>query len=290
MFVRGNSFRDVKSYFQERLSVKFSENELKIMLRTLIAERLKISEQNLIGMEDLKFSESDLLYFHNCQKRLAADEPFQYVVGNTWFCDLQLKTDKRALIPRPETEELVAWAIESLKEVKSPKIVDLCSGSGCIALALKRQIPEASIGAFEFSAEAIELIKENLIETKIDISIIEGDALEEATYQMFEDETFDCWISNPPYIPHSDKKLMEQNVLAYEPHIALFVENESPLVFYRAIGKQAMIKLKKGGLLFFEIHEDLAKDVRALLSEQGFVNIELRKDLQGKDRMIKATK
>ena len=290
MFVKGNSFADLKSYFHERLSSKFSENELKLMLRAFVAERLGVEEQSLIGMDDLKFSESDLLYFHNCQKRLNANEPFQYILGNTWFCDLKLKTDHRALIPRPETEELVMWVLESIREREFPKILDVCSGSGCIALSLKHKLPDSSIWALELSNDAVELINDNCKITNQDLAVIQGDALLAETYELFEDESMDCWVSNPPYIPHNDKFMMEQNVLDFEPHMALFVEDNDPLVFYREIASEAYHKIKIGGCLFFEIHEELAIDVSDILSNAGFVNIEVRKDLQGKNRMIKASK
>lgn len=290
MFVKGNSFADLKSYFYERLSSKFSENELKLMLRAFVAERLGVEEQSLIGMDNLKFSESDLLYFHNCQKRLNANEPFQYILGNTWFCDLKLKTDHRALIPRPETEELVMWVVESIREREFPKILDVCSGSGCIALSLKHKLPDSSIWALELSTDAVELINENCKITSNDVIVIKGDALVAETYDLFDDESMDCWVSNPPYIPDGDKSFMEQNVLDFEPHMALFVDDNDSLVFYRKIALEAYKKLEPGGYLFFEIHEELSNGVSDILSHVGFVNIDLRKDLQGKYRMIKASK
>lgn len=290
MFVTGNSLVDVKKYWQNRLGDKFSESELKRMLKELVEKRLNLDHFSLVGNDSIKFSESDLLFFHNCQKRLNADEPFQYVLGTTWFYDLKLICDPRALIPRPETEELVQWVIETNQSQKLDRILDLCSGSGCIALAIQSQLPESTVEAIELSPEAIGLINENIKQTGVKIHVTQGDVLADQTYLRYEENSFDCWVSNPPYIPQKDKVLMHRNVLEFEPEMALFVENENPLLFYRQIGIFALKYLRKGGCLLFEIHENLAEDSITLLKSMGFVNIELRKDLQGKDRMIKATK
>jgi release factor glutamine methyltransferase len=155
---------------------------------------------------------------------------------------------------------------------------------------VKNKLPNSEVKAMELSKEAISLLQENIAHTEIEIDTILGDALQEETYKGLKMSSFDCWVSNPPYIPNSDKKLMHQNVLGNEPHMALFVEDEDPLIFYRRISMIAKDYLKKGGFLFFEIHEGLGNEVISLLKGIGFVNIELRKDLQGKDRMVRATK
>jgi len=289
MFVIGNEFSDVKSYFQEKLNAIFSEREVKSILKDTVCNRLDNSNLSYIDLLPLRFSESDLLYFRSVIKRLLNNEPFQHVIGYTWFCDVKIKCDERALIPRPETEELVVWVVEQLDDCKNLRIVDLCAGTGCIGIALKTQLSAANITLVEYSQDAIGLLNDNLKENKMDLPVVELDVLNSSDYN-FPLNSFDCWVSNPPYIPTIDKLKMHENVLNFEPEMALFVPDEDPLLFYREIAKNGLLFLKNEGLLFFEIHEDLGQETMALLNELGFVNIELRKDLQGKDRMIKAQK
>ena len=268
MFVKTNTIKAVKAYFQERLVGFFTESEIKFMLKEAVIERLKLSSSDYLLGEEQLLSESDLLFFRSIVKRLLQNEPFQYIMGKTEFFGLEIKTDKRALIPRPETEELVQWVTESIQKDQGYQIADICAGSGCIALGLRSFFHNSIITATDISLETLELAKEKELPIN----------------------SFDCWVSNPPYIPINDKMKMEKNVLEFEPELALFVENEDPLVFYREIGKNALVHLKPEGLLFFELHEDLASETMRLITDLGFVNIELRKDLQGKDRMLKAQK
>jgi release factor glutamine methyltransferase len=288
MFVQGNALKDVKVYFSSKLSDKFSRSELNLMIKLIIIKRLNISDSDYLFGDNLRFSESDLLYVRDVVKRLLANEPFQYVLGEVEFYGVLLKIDKRALIPRPETEELVDWVIASTGKMVDPKIMDLCSGSGCIAFALKSVQNSADIFAVELTEEANELIRENSVFTGIELKQYRIDVLDAHGFDEFKDDSFDCWVSNPPYIPEDDKTFMTENVLAHEPHVALFVENSDPLIFYREIAMKAKRFLKHEGLLFFEIHEGLGKEVVELLSSLGFVNIELRKDLQGRNRMVRA--
>jgi len=169
-------------------------------------------------------------------------------------------------------------------------MMDLCAGSGCISFGLKSILRDSRVVAVELSKEAISLIEENKLETKLSIDIVEGDVLKPESFSSFEKESFDCWVSNPPYIPSKDKAKMHKNVLDFEPGMALFVENELPLVFYKEIAESAKEYLKESGSLYFEIHESYGSEMVSLLENLSFVNIELRKDLQGRDRMIKAQK
>ena len=290
MFVQSNDLKGIKSYFYRELSEKFSESEINLIVKVTVCNRLNISSNEYLLVRSQKFSESDLLHFRSIVKRLKNDEPFQYVVGSTEFFGLEIKTDHRALIPRPETEELVSWALELYDLNSAASMMDICGGSGCIALALKDNLPNAKVSILEFDKAALSLIRENMEILDLDIQIIEGDALTSEVYRVLKPGTFDCWISNPPYIPFKDKSKMARNVLDFEPGIALFVEDDAPLVFYRSIAREALLYLKNEGRLFFEIHEDLKEEVVALLTELGFVNIEVRKDLQGKYRMVQAIK
>lgn len=293
MFVQTNTVKSVRAYLKERLRDRFSENEIKIIGNESICQRLGLIPSDLIGVDDQLLSESDLLYFRSIVKRLLNNEPFQYIIGNTHFYGLELKCDKRALIPRPETEELVDWVKEKFPSSFEGSIVDLCTGSACIALAVKSQFPNANVFATDFSKEALELAMENAENNKLTIQFYDFDAREKEAYKVLDTGTgqgFDCWVSNPPYIPLKEKLSMDENVLNHEPHIALFVTNEDPLLFYRVISNVAKERLKSKGVLFFEIHENLSNDVIDILINNGFVNIELRKDLQGKSRMLKAEK
>lgn len=286
MFVQTNSVQAVKAYFKERLQNQFSESEMKAMLKVAICERLKLSSADYLLCDSNLLSESDLLYFRSIVKRLQNNEPFQYIIGQTEFFGLELKCDARALIPRPETEELVEWVME----VAAPEntLIDFCTGSGCIALALKNQLPKATVYGTDVSKEALELSKENANSLNLDVSFIQHDALSDQLPSTLTEQSIDIIVSNPPYIPELDKQEMQANVLDFEPHLALFVENDNALIYYKAIASQAVRLLKKNGLLFFEIHERLAVETKEAIEALGFVDVEIRKDLQGKDRMIKA--
>lgn len=290
MFVQGNTLQDLKTYFQRRLGERFSASELQLIVKEVVCKRLKMNYSDYFTNRNIRFSESDLLYFREVVHRLLADEPFQHVTGETEFYGLVLATDKRALIPRPETEELVDWICAEYAGFESVKLLDACSGSGCIALAVKSTLKDAQVVAVEFSAEALSLIRENMQKTGLTVRVEEMDVLRENCFSGFEQESFDVWVSNPPYIPRRDSMEMEANVLKYEPAMALFVPNEDPMLFYRKLAQDARMYLKPGGSLFFEIHERYASAVSEVLEKTGFIHIELRKDLQGKERMVRAQK
>lgn len=285
MFVQQNTLEGIRSYFNRLLAEQFSENEIKLMLKSFVMKRMDLTNTEYFLANDLRFSESDLLYFRSVVKRLQTNEPFQYIIGNTAFYGVELLCDKRGLIPRPETEELVDWIVESTDRNASLKIIDICSGSGCIAFGLKSALNNAKVEAWELSEQALELIKENQEFTGIEVHPVKMDALSK-NYPSAE-KNYDVIVSNPPYIPNADRSRMEANVLDYEPEMALFVEDEEPFIFYQRIAEEAIGLLKVNGWLYFEIHEDFEKEMHELLSVLGFVNIELRKDLQGRSRMIR---
>ena len=288
MFVQGNTLKDLKVYFSTKLSDQFSKSELNLMIKLLVIKRLNISKSDYLTGGDIRFSESDLLYFRDVVKGLQDDEPFQYILGEVEFYGVLMRIDKRALIPRPETEELVDWIVSSFDREKNLKGMDLCAGSGCIGFALKSVLKSANVIAVELSEGANNLIDENIEFTGIELNRHQLDVLAEASFDVFEENSFDCWVSNPPYIPENEMSIMAENVLSHEPHMALFVQDDDPLIFYREIASKAKRFLKHGGSIFFEIHEGLGESVIDLLSALGFVNIELRKDLQGKSRMVRA--
>jgi release factor glutamine methyltransferase len=290
VFVQTNTIQAVKSYFKERLQNHFSESELKYMFNEAVMARVNLTASEFVLSDSNLLSESDLLFFRSVVKRLLSNEPFQYVIGKTVFFGLEIATDSRALIPRPETEELVDWITQEFPQNSSLLIADICTGSGCIALALKSYFSNAQVFATDISQEALQLTQENAKQLNLSVTTRVSDAKMQDSALSDQLQHSDVWVSNPPYIPMKDKSEMLENVLTFEPHLALFVENEDPLIFYREIGKNALLNLKAGGKLFFEIHEDLSLQTAELLEGIGFVNIEMRKDLQGKMRMIKAEK
>jgi release factor glutamine methyltransferase len=232
-------------------------------------------------------SESDLLFVRSCINRLLKNEPFQYIVGETEFYGLRFQCNPNALIPRPETEELVADILNTLAHVDCPKIADLCTGSGCIGITLAKKISGADIVLTDISAEAVGLAQSNARLNEVELEYVIEDLFFESAFQGWETNSFDCWVSNPPYIPLKEKSEMEENVLGFEPHIALFVEDSDPIIFYREIITQAKHYLKQNGWLFFEIHPDFSTEIVCYFEKKGFVNIELMKDLQGRIRMLK---
>jgi release factor glutamine methyltransferase len=279
----------VKSYFFERLNTFFSEREISTFYKESVKKRMNFSDSDLLLQKDIRFSESDLLYFRSVVKRLQNQEPFQYIIGETFFYDLVIRCDERALIPRPETEELVEWIVESVGKNEMLEVLDVCTGSGCIALAIKSILKSSNVSATDISSEALALAKKNAMLLSLDVHFLQDNALVDDA-DIFTENSFDLIVSNPPYIPMKEKETMEKNVVDFEPHLALFVADESPLVFYKAIAEKALKLLKSDSLIFFELHESFAEKTKELLIALGFDEVEIKLDLQGKSRMLKAKK
>lgn len=242
------------------------------------------------------------MQLRNMYEKLAQHEPVQYVLEEAWFYDFPLYVDTNVLIPRPETEELVEWILNDVKASGKPvfdkaptdadlttelKILDVGTGSGCIALALKRKMPRAEIWGCDTSDGALTVARRNGSKLDVRVDFVGLDFLDPAQRRQLP--TVDIVVSNPPYIPLSDKASMQPNVLNHEPHLALFVPNEDPLLFYRALAHFGHQRLYEGGALYMEIHEELGPAVCQLMQAEGY-QPSLRKDLQGKDRMVKAVK
>lgn len=224
--------------------------------------------------------------FRNVTKRINTLEPVQYVLGETKFYGFDFFVNPSVLIPRPETEELVDLIQKQFKISDTPKIVDIGTGSGCIAITLAHLLPNAEISAIDVSAEAIEIAKDNVEENEVEIKLYCGDIL---TNDLPEKD-YDVIVSNPPYITENEKALMSSNVLEHEPHLALFVPNENPLLFYNRISDLGQVSLKKGGKLFFEINEQFAQETKTMMESKGYTNVEIIKDLQDKDRIVVGVK
>ncbi|PWU03376.1 MAG: peptide chain release factor N(5)-glutamine methyltransferase [Bacteroidetes bacterium] len=222
------------------------------------------------------------------QHELISHKPVQYVLGETWFYGLRLYVDENVLIPRPETEELVDWVVNDYsKNIASEniRILDIGTGSGCIALGLKKKLSGAQVQGIDISEGALKVAQLNAKENEIQVEFIKSDFLQE----MERDKLgkFEIIISNPPYIPYSDKNSMNKNVLDFEPHLALFVNNNRPLIFYETVSNFAKSHLANGGTIYFELHESLGEHAVQLFKLNGFAHIELKKDMQGKDRMLR---
>jgi release factor glutamine methyltransferase len=218
--------------------------------------------------------------------------PVQYVLGEAWFAGMKFYVDERVLIPRPETEELVELVVGSREpgagSQQPTKVLDIGTGSGCIPIAVKKKLPEWEVWGADLSEDALVVARLNAKSLGTDIHFIQVDILEEKSRDVLP--VFDIIVSNPPYIPLKDKAEMRENVLQHEPHLALFVSNEDPLLFYKEIVHFAKDHLSPGGRIFFEIHEKLASQVESILSSGNYLQIVLKQDMQSRDRMITAIK
>lgn len=246
------------------------------------------SKVDRILNKQVPLRDSTVVLFEKYTSELMSHTPVQYVLKEAWFCGMKFGVNQSVLIPRPETEELVEWIVYTIKKSRSPKpikILDVGTGSGCIAIALKKRLLMADIIACDISFEALDVAKQNAISLAAEISFLQLNFLDETEWSRLPD--FDIIVSNPPYIPEKDAGSMHRNVLDFEPHVALFVDNNDPLVFYNAIAKFAEKKLESGGWIFAEIHEAFGAKMNDLFAEKGFANVELKKDLQGKDRMLR---
>lgn len=217
--------------------------------------------------------------------RLMEGEPVQYVLGRAEFCGRWFSVRPGVLIPRPETEELCAWITADSKASASPKVLDIGTGSGCIAITLQLDMPESKVTAWDISADALDVARENAQRLGANVNFVKLDALNAKP----EDE-WDVIVSNPPYICEKEKKDMAVNVLEHEPHTALFVPDADPLLFYRAITRLAVQTLNKGGRLYFEINPIYADDTCRMMRAEGMTAVELRSDMYGKQRMAKGVK
>jgi len=271
---------ELKIHFEKKLKSLYSPEEIKNFYFEVITYLLKVSKLLILSQPDKKIEEKVEERAETIIERLKKREPLQYILGQVHFYGLTLAVSPAVLIPRPETEELVDWIIRDLKDQKI-NIADICTGSGCIALALKQNLPKASLTAIDISPEALEIAKKNALNLNLDVNLIKADAL-----NFKPNLNFDVIVSNPPYVLPEEKQTMDDNVLLYEPHLALFVPENDPLIFYRSIGNYAK-SLHHNITLYFEMNETKGDELKGLFKELGFKNIEVRKDINGKDRMLK---
>jgi release factor glutamine methyltransferase len=258
----------------------------------VLSDVADISPAKIKAFPETEIAATDSERIENILTRLKTGEPVQYILGHTEFYGLPFKVNPSVLIPRPETEELVEWGIESWRLAvggwREPfHILDIGTGSGCIAITLKKNLKEAEVSAIDISTEALKTAKENAELNEADVHFIQDDILNPTHHSLLTTH-YSLIISNPPYVTQDDKKQMHTNVTDFEPHTALFVPEDDPLIFYKAIADFASTHLEKGGLLFFEINESYGEQTVELLKHKLFNNIELRRDMGGRFRMIKA--
>lgn len=287
---------EVIERFRTELKELYSSEEIENFIFFSMNEYLGYTRRHLQLKANQSLEEKNIVRFQTIISELKNYKPIQYILGNTEFYGLRMRVNKHVLIPRPETEELVEQILQDAKGKTNLNIIDIGTGSGCIAIALKKHLPDATVSAIDISEEALLVAKQNAILNQTLITFLQGDILDISLPSSFQTEQkskgckYDIIVSNPPYVCESDKNLLSKNVVDYEPHIALFVKDDSPFIFYNAIADFALHDLSHNGKLYFEINETLGKEVKDILGKKGFKNVELKKDMSGKDRIVLATR
>jgi len=281
----------LEEHYRLELAPLYESDEAKTLFSLAAEQILALSASKLMVKKDEAVSFINMQKFLSILNDLQIGKPIQHILGEAHFYGLVFKVNENVLIPRPETEELVDWIISAYGkqgsinnfERKKLSILDIGTGSGCIPITLKKHLSNTKVSGLDISVDTIAVAKQNARQIGVEINFIAADIL---TFKT--EEKFDIIVSNPPYIRDLEKDEMHNNVLLHEPHLALFVSDENPLIFYKAIADFAKTNLKPNGELFFEINEYLGEETVDMLAAKGFINIELRKDMQGKDRMVKA--
>lgn len=304
---------DVFKIYRSALNGVYDAKEAEAIALLVTGEITGLSKAAIKAFSDEAISPEQAAKLSQILERLKTGEPVQYILGHTEFYGLPFKVSPAVLIPRPETEELVEWILASVGSSQLAvgsgqsavgRILDVGTGSGCIAISLKKNLPGFTVSAIDISEAAITIAKENAVLNNVELDFIHADILNvENSFTTHHSPlathdsqltvhrspftpTYDLIVSNPPYVTHEDKTRVHKNVTDFEPHTALFVPEDDPLLFYKAIADFARTHLSKNGLLFFEINEGFGKEIVALLAEKGFEDIQLKKDMNGKDRMI----
>lgn len=280
--------KDYRTQFIQELSPIYDSGEAESFFYLILEEKHQLKRIDLALNPDLIFSNEEIQLWNSILDSLKKEIPIQYLLGKTSFYGLDFKVNPAVLIPRPETEELVDWIINSnskIERLKDLKILDIGTGSGCIAISLAKNIQNAQVFAIDVSEKALATAQKNAEINEVDVTFLEKNILETDDLE----QQFDVIVSNPPYVRELEKVEIKKNVLDNEPHLALFVEDDDALLFYKKIAELAQKNLSPNGQLFFEINQYLGKEMMELLEKLGFKNIELRKDIYGNDRMIKGT-
>lgn len=280
--------KQYRTQFIQELSPFYDAYEAESFFYLILESKHKLRQIDLALNHELNFSIADLVYWCSILEQLKKEVPIQYLLGKTNFYGMDFEVNENVLIPRPETEELVEWIINEnagIDKSKRLKILDIGTGSGCIAISLAKNLPNAEVYAIDISKKALETAKRNAIQNNVEVTFMYKDILELELLNC----NFDIIVSNPPYIRNLEKEEIKRNVLDYEPHLALFVEDNNALIFYKKIAALAQKNLLENGQLFFEINQYLGKEMNSLLESMNFRNIELRKDIYDNDRMMKGS-
>jgi release factor glutamine methyltransferase len=285
--MKNNSFKikEYRTQFIQELTPIYDAGEAESFFYLILEEKHQLKRIDLALHPDLVFSEAEIVVWNSILEQLKQEIPVQYLLGKTSFYGLDFEVNENVLIPRPETEELVEWILESQKskvESQNIRILDIGTGSGCIAISLAKNIPNAAVFAIDVSEKALATAKKNAEHNAVEVTFINQNILETEDLR----QQFDIIVSNPPYVRNLEKEEIKKNVLDNEPHLALFVEDNDALIFYKKIAELAQENLSKNGQLYFEINQYLGKETVDLLEKMNFKNIELRKDIYGNDRMI----
>ena len=292
MKVPSNLVKDIRNYYCNQLCSIYDKDEANAMILILLEHYFKIDRAKMALEPQLRLSESEMLTFHFAVKDLLKNKPIQYIIGETEFCDLKFKVNENVLIPRPETSELVHFIVNGQRSTVNSQrsmansqksTLDIGTGSGCIAISLAKLLPQNKVYALDISEKALEVAQENAINNEVDVTFIHDDIL---SLKNKIDTKFDIIVSNPPYVRELEKAEMRDNVLNWEPHNALFVSDNNPLIFYRTILGFAKTHLKEKGEVWFEINEYLGKEMRELCNEMGFSQVEVFNDFRGKERIL----
>lgn len=288
-FAQKQNMTETIAYIKESLRDLYPSSEVSSLVRLIMERVCNIQPHHFLFCKDKELPESEKSRIHDIVERLKQMEPIQYILGTADFYSLQFEVDPSVLIPRPETEELVEQVILDNAD-KKIKILDIGTGSGCIAVTLRKHLKKASVIATDISAEALATARRNAKRNNTTVTFIQTDILDPEKAEMDIPFILDVIVSNPPYIKEEEKKDMERNVLDYEPHLALFVPDNDPLLYYWHIAHFGKKKLRRNGRLYFEINAACGNMVVEMLEEEGYKNIELIQDLSGRDRIIKARK
>ena len=292
------SLHETYKQLQHKLQIIYENREAENIANAVMKSITGLSRLERMMQKDLQITQEQSIKINNCTTELLLHKPMQYVLQEAWFAEMKFYVDENVLIPRPETEELCEWIVLNEKsKVKSKKskikpqtslILDIGTGSGCIAITLKKKIPDVEVFALDISKKALQVAKKNASLNNTEIHFFCLNILNKENWKPLPQ--FNIIVSNPPYIKQSEAAAMQKNVLNYEPHTALFVADEDAFIFYNKIATFAQHHLKKFGELYFEINEAYSNEVFTIMKDLGFKNIELKKDMQGKNRMIRGEK
>lgn len=282
------SLKYVFDLIKQDLLARFADEEANALRSIIFDNVLRISQYRAYTEPAMEVSKADYERVVLVVNRLLNDEPIQYILAETEFFGLPFRVDSRVLIPRPETEELVSWIVADHGNAEGLNVADIGTGSGCIAIALAGRLKRANVCAVDVSHDALDVARQNALLNKVNISWLCLDILSNAPFPS--GYAFDVMVSNPPYVRNSERAQMQPNVLNNEPGLALFVPDSDPMLFYTAIAKRARKMLKPNGSLYFEINEAFGTATRLMLQNFGFVDVEVRKDIFGKDRMVKCSR